>query len=82
MTKILKPSALSMINKAIPLLYPEQTNIFMTAMANEIMWTGLDINCTSTEFAAVAICSQIRKNSASMHKISDEHFKFSLFGVV
>lgn len=82
MTKNTKPSALGLINKAIPLLYPDQTSVFMTASANDIMWNGLDINCTSTEFAAVAVCMQIRQNSAGLHKISNDHFKFSLFGVV
>lgn len=82
MTKMLKPAALGIVNKAIPLLYPDQTNAFMTATANDIMWNGVDINCTSNEFAAVAICTQIRQNSASLHKIDNSHFKFSLFGVV
>lgn len=82
MTKMLKPAALGMINKAIPLLYPDQSDAFMTGTANDIMWNGLDINCTSNEFAAVAVCSQIRQNSAGLHKINENHFKFSLFGVV
>lgn len=82
MTKMVKPAALGLINKAIPFLYPDQTSAFITATANDIMWNGLDINCTSTEFAAVAVCSQIRQNSANLHKISNNHFKFSLFGVV
>lgn len=82
MTKMLKPAALGLINKAIPYLYPEQSGIFMTATANDIMWSGLDINCTSNEFPAVAVCTQIRQNSAGLHKISNNHFKFSLFGVV
>lgn len=82
MTKMMKPAALGLINKAIPFLYPDQTGAFMTATANDIMWNGLDINCTSSEFPAIAVCTQIRQNSASLHKVSDEHFKFSLFGVV
>ncbi|XP_050423763.1 sensory neuron membrane protein 1-like isoform X2 [Adelges cooleyi] len=81
MTKMLKPGALGMVNKAIPFLYPEQDSIFMKGTANEIMWTGLDINCTSTEFAATAICTQIRQNSESLHKVDDNHFMFSLLGV-
>lgn len=82
MTKLLKPAALGIVNKAIPLLYPDQSNAFMTATANDIMWNGVDINCTSNEFAAVAICTQIRQNAASLHKVDNNHFKFSLFGVV
>ncbi|XP_025419540.1 sensory neuron membrane protein 1-like isoform X3 [Sipha flava] len=81
MTKMTKPAAIGLINKAIPLLYPDQTNAFMTATANDIMWNGLDINCTSSEFPAVAVCTQIRQNSASLHKINNNHFKFSLLGV-
>ncbi|VVC32481.1 CD36 family [Cinara cedri] len=81
MTKMLKPAALGLINKAIPLLYPDQSGPFMVATANDIMWNGLDINCTSNEFAAAAVCMQIRQNSASLHKINENHFKFSLFGV-
>lgn len=82
MTKMIKPAAIGLVNKAIPYLYPDQTSAFMMGTANDIMWNGLDINCTAGEFAAVAICSQIRQNSASLHKISKDHFKFSLFGVV
>eukprot|EP00102_Acyrthosiphon_pisum_P006877 XP_003240759.3 PREDICTED: LOW QUALITY PROTEIN: sensory neuron membrane protein 1 [Acyrthosiphon pisum] len=81
MTKMMKPAALGLVNKAIPYLYPDQTSAFMMGTANDIMWNGLDINCTSEEFASVAICSQIRQNSESLHKISKDHFKFSLFGV-
>jgi len=82
MTKMMKPAALGLVNKAIPLLYPNQMNAFMTATANDIMWNGLDINCTSSEFSAVAICTQIRQNAANLHKVDENHFKFSLFGVV
>jgi len=82
MTKMMKPGALGLVNKAIPHLYPDLTSVFMTGTANDIMWNGMDINCTSEEFAAVAICSQIRLNSASLHTVNKDHFKFSLFGVV
>jgi len=82
MTKIMKPAALGLVNKAIPYLYADQTSAFMTGTADDIMWNGLDINCTSGEFAVAAICSQIRQNSETLHKISKDHFKFSLFGVV
>ncbi|XP_050524851.1 sensory neuron membrane protein 1-like [Daktulosphaira vitifoliae] len=81
MTKMIKPAALGMINKAIPFLYPEQDSIFLKATANQIMWTGVDINCTSTEFSATAVCSQIRENSENLHKVDNNHFMFSLLGV-
>jgi len=79
---MVKPGAIGLVNKAIPYLYQNQTSAFMMGTANDIMWNGLDINCTSGEFAAVAICLQIRQNLESLHKISKDHFKFSLFGVV
>lgn len=82
MTKMMKPAALGLINKVIPLIYPDQSSIFMTATADDIMWNGLDMNCSSTEFAAVAVCTQIRQNSAGLHKVNKNHFKFSLLGVV
>lgn len=75
------PALLTMANRGIPHLYNHQKTVFVTAKAKEILFEGIYLNCTSKDFAAVALCTGIRMNAKGLHKINDNLFKFSFFGV-
>ncbi|XP_065212463.1 sensory neuron membrane protein 1 [Planococcus citri] len=76
-----KPGALNMINKAIPQLFGNPKNIFMTTTAKEFLFEGVLINCTqSKEFAVNTVCDQIRAKPAGLEVIDNDYFKFSIFG--
>ncbi|XP_046666680.1 sensory neuron membrane protein 1-like [Homalodisca vitripennis] len=76
-----KPGSLRVVNNALPALYNSPETVFLTTSVRDLLFDGNVINCTSTEFAPSALCSAIRAQSASLHKVSDDIFKFSLFGV-
>lgn len=76
------PALLTIANRGIPHLYNHPKNIFLTAKARDILFEGVVLNCTSKDFAAVALCTGIRMNSKGLHKVNDNIFKFSFFGVV
>lgn len=77
-----KPGSLRVADKAIPALYNDPRSAFLTTTVRDLLFDGNVINCTSTAFAPSAICSAIRSQSASLHQVSEDIFKFSLFGVV
>ncbi|KAL1131950.1 hypothetical protein AAG570_011561 [Ranatra chinensis] len=75
-----KPGALTMINKAIGPMFGNPDSIFLRATAKDILFEGIVINCTSTEFAPKAICTLLRQNPKGLTKVNEHIFKFSFFG--
>ncbi|XP_075232893.1 sensory neuron membrane protein 1-like isoform X2 [Lycorma delicatula] len=75
------PALLTMANRGIPHLYNHPSTIFLTAKVKDILFEGVVLNCTSKDFAAVALCTGIRMNAKGLHKVNDSIFKFSFFGV-
>lgn len=53
------PHYLSMLNEALPYLFPN-TSIYLKAKVRDILFDGVLINCTSRNFAAMAVCSQLK----------------------
>lgn len=77
-----KPSVLGMVNKALPFLFGDPETVFLKTTVNDLLFGGNVINCTSKNFAASAICTFLRKESASFEVVNNTIFKFSVFGVV
>nr|CAD7587218.1 unnamed protein product [Timema genevievae] len=76
-----KPGMLSLVNKAIKALYRNPESVFMTAPARDLLFDGVVINCTLTDFAGKAICTQLKANAKDMERVSEDIFKFSFFGM-
>lgn len=78
-----KPSALTMVNKGIPHLFNDPKTIFFQTTAKKFLFDGVTVNCTKAkEFAANALCDQIRADPKGLKKMEDGTFKFSMFGMV
>nr|CAD7197008.1 unnamed protein product [Timema douglasi] len=76
-----KPGMLSLVNKAIKALYRDPQSVFMTAPVRDLLFDGVVINCTLTDFAGKAICTQLKANAKDMERVSEDIFKFSFFGM-
>lgn len=77
-----RPGSLSIVEKAIPALYNSSETVFLTTTVRDLLFDGNVINCTVVDFASAAICTALRAKSSSLHKVSEDIFKFSLFGIV
>ena len=56
--ELMLPTFVSMVSDAVPFLYPEAKDIFLTAKVGDILFHGIKINCQDEEvgtFAAISI---------------------------
>lgn len=59
------------------------TDAFWTGRAMDLMFDGIPIDCSSTNFNAKAVCSVFETGeSQAIQPVDDENFKFSLLGGV
>ncbi|XP_014251146.1 sensory neuron membrane protein 1-like [Cimex lectularius] len=75
-----KPGALPMLAKALPPLFNFPSTVFVPVKAMDILFRGIPINCTSTEFGPKAVCTMIRQNPRGMIPDGKNIFLFSFFG--
>lgn len=50
--------------------------------AKDILFNGLPIDCTVTDFAGSAVCSILRTQNSGLQIDSEDHYRFSYFGAV
>lgn len=56
---------------------------FLTATFNEIFFEGVTVNCSVSDFAGKAVCTQLKTEGAKDFVFVEENiFKFSLLGTV
>lgn len=77
-----KPGAMTLINKALNSIFSKPTTPFLTATVNEIFFDGVTINCTVTDFAGKAVCTQLKTEGSDLVEVAPNIFKFSLMGPV
>lgn len=75
---------LPLIARAINLLFKAPKDIFWTGKAMDIMFNGIPIDCTSSDFNAKATCSVFESGEIKAIQPMEEPdmFKFSIFGGV
>nr|CAH7722186.1 unnamed protein product [Callosobruchus chinensis] len=74
------PALLSIVNQAIIAIFQPES-IYITARVRDILFDGIEINCNVTDFAAKAVCTQIKAISAfKAHATKKNVFLFSVFG--
>ncbi|XP_069694772.1 sensory neuron membrane protein 1-like [Periplaneta americana] len=76
-----KPVALQLINKAIPFIFGDPTSVFLTAPARKLLFEGVPLYCNTTNFSAKVICSELRKKEKDLHKLGEDIFGVSFFGM-
>nr|ALV87596.1 sensory neuron membrane protein 1 [Drosicha corpulenta] len=82
-TEEIKPSALNVANKAHPHILGTKDSFLVTDTAMNILFDGLLVNCSKhKEFAANAVCGQLKANPKGLVKLDEDNFLFSFFGAV
>lgn len=75
---------LPFISKAVNIIFHNPKSIFWTGKAIDILFDGIPIDCSSTDFNSKATCSVFGSGDVkSIQKTDDpDVYKFSLFGGV
>lgn len=73
---------LGLLGKSINAIYKNPESIFLTAPVKDILFEGVLISCAVSDFAAKAVCAQLKAKAKDLQWINDDEFKFSLFGSV
>ncbi|KAL1489743.1 hypothetical protein ABEB36_013678 [Hypothenemus hampei] len=76
------PVFLSIISKAIPLLFNNPKTIFLTAKIKDILFNGIELNCSGKDFASSAVCGQLKTQLPGLKSRpdNDKIYLFSLVG--
>jgi hypothetical protein len=77
-----QPIGLKLINMAIPHIFDNPTSVFITAPAKDLLFDGVQFNCTASDFSTKAVCSELKKRAHNFQRVSEDIFKFSIFGSV
>ncbi|PNF38576.1 Sensory neuron membrane protein 1 [Cryptotermes secundus] len=75
-----QPIGLKLINMAIPHIFDNPTSVFVTASAKDLLFDGVQFNCTASDFSTKAVCSELKKRAHNFHRVSEDIFKISIFG--
>lgn len=75
---------LPLVAKAIQEIFHNPKDIFFRGKVMDLLFHGVDVDCTSTDFNAKATCSAFEGGDVKTVTPSDveDIYKFSLFGAV
>lgn len=74
---------LHVASTAIKELFHEPTDAFWTGKAMDLLYNGIEIDCSTKNPLAKLACNEIRKNKNPMiQKTNRTHMKFSILGGV
>lgn len=76
-----KPGMLGLLSKALKVIFRNPENVFVTATVREILFDGLFINCSVTDFGAKAVCTQLKSQAKDLERVGEDGFLFSFFGM-
>lgn len=76
------PQFLKIMNNALNPIFSNPQSIFLTAKVRDILFEGLDLNCTGTDFHSSVVCSQIKDRMPNVMEKSKKVYSVSLFGEV
>ncbi|XP_011159294.2 sensory neuron membrane protein 1 isoform X2 [Solenopsis invicta] len=79
-TLIEKPAAIGVVGKAVDSIFHKPDSIFVTAKAKDILFDGLPVDCTVTDFAGSAVCNILKTEATDLIPDGENRYKFSLFG--
>lgn len=81
--QIERPELLDFIYKSINGLLHKPQDIFFTGRLWDILYDGIDIDCSSHEIEVVAACSELDSGDyKEVQRFNETTFKFSMFGSV
>lgn len=78
-----KKPMLPLVSDAINGIFHHPKTPFWTGRAMDYLFDGIEIDCTSEEFAAKATCAVFESGEVkAIQPVRENIFKFSLFGAV
>lgn len=78
-----KKPMLPVVNAALKGLFNEPTDVFWTGRVLDLLFDGIAIDCSSSDFNVVAICTSFDSGEhKALRRVNETHFAFSLFGGV
>lgn len=78
-----KKPMLPFISNAINQIFHEPIDPFWTGRAMDLLFDGIDVDCSSGNFEAKATCSVLGSGEEqAIRKVNDKLFKFSMIGGV
>ncbi|XP_012225459.1 sensory neuron membrane protein 1-like isoform X1 [Linepithema humile] len=79
-TLIEKPAAVGIVGKAVDSIFHKPDSIFVRAKAKDILFDGLPVDCTVTDFAGSAVCNLLKTEAKDLVPDGENRYKFSIFG--
>jgi len=73
---------LDIAGKAVNSIFHKPDSIFIKTKAKDIMFNGLPVDCTVTDFAGAAVCNVLKTEAKDLVPDGENRYKFSLFGGV
>lgn len=70
------------VGKAVDSIFHKPSSLFVTAKAKDILFDGLPVDCTVTDFAGSAVCNVLKTEAKDLIPDGENRYKFSLFGGV
>lgn len=70
------------LGKAINSIFQKPESVFIKAKVKDILFDGLPIDCTVTDFAGSAVCTILKEQAADLVKDGENKYLFSFFGGV
>lgn len=70
-----------MVN-ALNVIFNKPTSVFLTTKVKDLLFDGIIVNCTVTDFAAKAVCTQLKTEARDLKHITPTEFSFSILGPV
>lgn len=80
-TKRDKEPLLPMVIEGLDIILGNPSSAFLTGPVMDILFYGIPLDCSSTNFAVEAICAAL-VNDGGLPRINDTHVGFALFGPV
>lgn len=73
---------LNKIGKAVDSIFHKPDSLFVKAKAKDILFDGLPVDCTVSDFAGSAACNVLKTEAKDLVPDGENRYKFSLFGGV
>ncbi|KAL3265256.1 hypothetical protein HHI36_009470 [Cryptolaemus montrouzieri] len=74
------PALLNILAKAIKSIFREPKTMYLTDSVRNILFDGMKINCSVTDFPGKAVCSQLKTQLPGVKEVEKGLYSFSLIG--
>ncbi|KAL0267641.1 UNVERIFIED_CONTAM: hypothetical protein PYX00_009850 [Menopon gallinae] len=74
------PEYVSYLNPVFPALFPGVEDIFLRATVRDLLFDGIPIDCSSSDFMVTTACNNLEEDlPKTIRKVGEKAFRFSFF---